>query len=182
MRRKSSPSAKDAPAHAEICFTRMLDRHRTPITQFLYRFVADQDVAEELAQDVFLRAHSSLAIYGPPGQLAAWLYRAAAQSARGRLFGGLPAPARPQLESPESRIRSAMAALPAFEQAAVLMHKYERFDYAQIAHVLECSDTAAKHLLLRAYQILRRQWSSAVPQAAQPVSGQVLAPPLPTGV
>jgi RNA polymerase sigma-70 factor (ECF subfamily) len=52
-------------------------------------------------------------------------------------------------------IRDSIAALPAKQRAAVLMHKYEEMDYAQIAQALECSESAVKSLLFRAYETLR---------------------------
>jgi len=52
-------------------------------------------------------------------------------------------------------IRDSIAALPAKQRAAVLMHKYEEMEYSQIAQVLECSESAVKSLLFRAYETLR---------------------------
>jgi RNA polymerase sigma-70 factor (ECF subfamily) len=52
-------------------------------------------------------------------------------------------------------IRDSIAALPAKQRAAVLMHKYEEMGYAQIAQALECSESAVKSLLFRAYETLR---------------------------
>ena len=54
-------------------------------------------------------------------------------------------------------VRAAMDSLPSKQLAAVLMHKYEGMDYAQIAEVLDCSVPALKSLLFRAYETLRRQ-------------------------
>ncbi|HVW09424.1 MAG TPA: RNA polymerase sigma factor [Bryobacteraceae bacterium] len=52
-------------------------------------------------------------------------------------------------------IRDSIAALPAKQRAAVLMHKYEEMGYSQIAQALECSESAVKSLLFRAYETLR---------------------------
>ena len=52
-------------------------------------------------------------------------------------------------------IRRAVAMLPEKQRAAVLMHKYEEMEYAQIAKVLNCSESAIKSLLFRAYETLR---------------------------
>jgi RNA polymerase sigma-70 factor (ECF subfamily) len=52
-------------------------------------------------------------------------------------------------------IRDSIAALPAKQRAAVLMHKYEEMEYSQIAQALECSESAVKSLLFRAYETLR---------------------------
>ena len=52
-------------------------------------------------------------------------------------------------------IRRAIATLPEKQRAAVLMHKYEEMEYSQIAKVLNCSESAVKSLLFRAYEALR---------------------------
>ena len=52
-------------------------------------------------------------------------------------------------------VRRAVAMLPEKQRAAVLMHKYEEMEYSQIAKVLNCSDSAIKSLLFRAYETLR---------------------------
>ncbi len=52
-------------------------------------------------------------------------------------------------------VRRAVAALPDKQRAAVLMHKYEEMEYSQIAGVLNCSESAVKSLLFRAYESLR---------------------------
>jgi RNA polymerase sigma-70 factor (ECF subfamily) len=58
-------------------------------------------------------------------------------------------------ETRMQEIRNSIASLPAKQRAAVLMHKYEEMEYSQIAHALECSESAVKSLLFRAYETLR---------------------------
>ena len=52
-------------------------------------------------------------------------------------------------------IRHAIDKLPEKQRAAVLLHKYEELDYAEIAKILRCSESALKSLLFRAYEALR---------------------------
>jgi RNA polymerase sigma-70 factor (ECF subfamily) len=54
-----------------------------------------------------------------------------------------------------AEVRAAIEALPDKQKAAVLMHKYQEMEYAQIAAVLGCSESAVKSLLFRAYETLR---------------------------
>jgi len=54
-----------------------------------------------------------------------------------------------------NEVRQAIETLPAKQKAAVLMHKYQEMEYSQIASVLECSESAVKSLLFRAYEALR---------------------------
>jgi DNA-directed RNA polymerase specialized sigma24 family protein len=53
--------------------------------------------------------------------------------------------------------RRAVACLPGKQRAAVVLHKYHRMDYRQIAKVLNCRESAAKSLLFSAYETLRRR-------------------------
>jgi RNA polymerase sigma-70 factor (ECF subfamily) len=63
-------------------------------------------------------------------------------------------------------IRRAIWSLPEKQRAAVLLHKYEEMDYAEIARILDCSEGALKSLLFRAYETLRVQLAPLVTRAA----------------
>lgn len=160
-------------------FALLLQRHRNPVIHFLFRMVQNQALAEELAQEVFLRVYRARASYEPTAKFTTWLFRIATHlalnSLRDRrkekllesLDGGEDsngrelADAQPSVEQAllkEARareIRRAVATLPGKQRAAVLMHKYEEMDYSQIARVLNCSESALKSLLFRAYETLR---------------------------
>jgi RNA polymerase sigma-70 factor, ECF subfamily len=162
------------------CFAVLLERYRRPVVNFLYRMVQNRAVAEELAQEVFLRVYRSRESYQPAAKFTTWLFRIATNLALNNLRDGKseknheaiePDGAdRPTLQlldanpTPEQRliedvrvreVRAAIAALPAKQRAAVLMHKYQELEYAQIAGALECSESAVKSLLFRAYESLR---------------------------
>ena len=147
---------------------------------FLYRMVQNQAVAEELAQEVFLRVYRSRESYEPTAKFTTWLFRIATHLALNSLRDGknyrlqerldddssdMPSPAsvgpRPSVEQTMvyqarlEEVRRAVAMLPEKQRAAVLMHKYEEMEYSQIAKVLNCSESAVKSLLFRAYETLR---------------------------
>ena len=56
-------------------FTILLEKHRLPVIHFLYRMVQNQAVAEELAQEVFLRVYRSRGSYEPTAKFTTWLFR-----------------------------------------------------------------------------------------------------------
>ena len=58
-------------------------------------------------------------------------------------------------ETRRKMIRHAIDKLPEKQRAAVLLHKYQELDYAEIAKILSCSESALKSLLFRAYETLR---------------------------
>jgi RNA polymerase sigma-70 factor (ECF subfamily) len=161
-------------------FGLLLEKHRTPVVHFLYRMVQNPAVAEELAQEVFLRVYRSRTTYEPTAKFTTWLFRIATHLALNALRDGknerlqerldddsaeMPvrqvSDGRPSVEqrmvyqAKLDEVRRAVGALPDKQRAAVLMHKYEEMEYSQIARVLNCSESAIKSLLFRAYETLR---------------------------
>jgi RNA polymerase sigma-70 factor (ECF subfamily) len=161
-------------------FGALLDRHRTLVVQYLARMVQNPAIAEELAQDVFIRVYRSRKSYEPTAKFSTWLYRITTNVAlnhfrdekwtqnsisldiedgqRVRREATDRAPlVEDQLvrESVAQQIRRAIRALPPKQRAAVIMHKYQEMEYAQIAQVLRCSPSAVKALMFRAYETLR---------------------------
>ncbi len=61
-------------------------------------------------------------------------------------------------------IRRAIDKLPEKQRAAVLLHKYQELDYNEIARILDCSESALKSLLFRAYETLRVELAPLVAQ------------------
>ena len=164
----------------ETSFALLLDRHRMPVIHFLYRMVQNQGVAEELAQEVFLRVYKSRESYEPSAKFTTWMFRIASHLAlnwirdhkKERHQASLDedmgdgmerqvSDGKPTIEEDLVRqtklaeIRRVVDALPEKQRAAVLMHKYEGLDYQQIARALECSESALKSILFRAYETLR---------------------------
>jgi len=164
----------------ETSFALLLERHRGPVVHFLYRMVQNQAVSEELAQEVFLRVYRSRQTYEPTAKFTTWLFRIATHLALNRIRDTKKEKGQESLDEPKAEglerqvadnkpsieqelvrrtrldeIRSAVEALPAKQRAAVLMHKFEGLDYQQISGALECSESALKSLLFRAYETLR---------------------------
>src|SRR5271157_6494650 len=66
----------------------LLDKHRSSVVHFLYRMVQNQPVAEELAQEVFLRVYRSRSTYEPTAKFTTWLFRLATRLALNSLRDG----------------------------------------------------------------------------------------------
>jgi RNA polymerase sigma-70 factor (ECF subfamily) len=150
--------------------------------------VQDRATSEELAQEVFLRVYRSRATYEPTAKFTTWLFRIAShlalnalrdnkkmkgqESLDQELRDGVDrqvADRQPTVEQEMIRevrlkeVRLAIEALPEKQRAAVLMHKYEGLEYAQIAGALRCSESAVKSLIFRAYQTLRLRLAHMAP-------------------
>src|SRR5213083_678646 len=66
----------------------LLEKHRSSVVHFLYRMVQNSAVAEELAQEVFLRVYRSRGTYEPTAKFTTWLFRIATHLALNSLRDG----------------------------------------------------------------------------------------------
>jgi len=181
----------DVKAGDEQSFELLLRKYRTPLVNFLYRMVRDTAVAEDLAQEVFLRVYRARNEYAPSAKFTTWMFRIATNLALNSVRDNRHRrmdismdqtvnagdDEQPAMEVPDraptieqklvARTRSVMIlravhALPEKQRAAVLLHKYQELDYDEIARILECSESALKSLLFRAYETLRTELAPLV--------------------
>jgi RNA polymerase sigma-70 factor, ECF subfamily len=164
-------------------FNYLVQKYHRAIIHFLFRMVRNEAVAEEMAQEVFLRVYRSRESYRAEAKFTTWLYRIATNLAVNHArdtkhersaqtiyldapdeeTGSTPdvADDEPSVEQKLMRdermaaIRTHVMELPERQRMAVLMHKYQGMDYRQIGDVLKLSESATKSLLFRAYQTLR---------------------------
>jgi len=169
----------------DSAFDYLVAKYRRPMVSFMYRTTHNAPVAEELAQEVFLRVYRSREGYKADAKFTTWLYRIATNLAvnyardtrheRSEVTVSLDEPdtdtgltadvadGRPSVEQSILRrerlaaIRRHVQALPERQRMAVIMHKYQEMDYRQIADVLKLSEAATKSLLFRAYETLRQK-------------------------
>ncbi len=166
----------------DAAFDYLVEKFRRPMVNFMYRMARNQAVAEELAQDVFLRVYRSRESYAVEAKFTTWLYRIATNLAVN--YARDSRQERTQntsLDEPDAEtglaidvadgqmtaeqallrrerlaaIRRHIQALPERQRVAVVMHKYQGMDYKQIGEVLKLSESATKSLLFRAYETLR---------------------------
>ena len=167
----------------DACLEYLISKYRRPIVYFMFRMVRNQAVAEELAQEVFLRVYRSRQSYRAEARFSTWLYRIATNlavnyardtkqersastvylDATDAETGTSPDVADSHLSVEQNllqqermrQIRAHVMALPERQRMAVLMHKYQELNYKEIGDVLKLSESATKSLLFRAYQTLR---------------------------
>jgi RNA polymerase sigma-70 factor (ECF subfamily) len=169
----------------DAAFEYLVQKYRRPMVSFMFRTARSNAVAEDLAQEVFLRVYRSRESYEASAKFSTWLYRIATNlavnhtrdtrherpentvsldepdSESGRTLD-LPdrAPSTEETIVQRERlaaIRQRVQALPERQRMAVVMHKYQQMEYRQIADVLKLSESATKSLLFRAYETLREQ-------------------------
>lgn len=172
-----------AVAGDETAFRQLYDSYARSIFNMVLRSVRDAQLAEDISQEVWLKAHRQLGKLREPGAFPAWLYRIAAKAcidaARRRarrpegdplddaICGGSHDPERRAIAREDAqRVWEALAALPPHQHLALFLREVEQLPYREIANVLRISETAAGLCLLRARRSFAATYSRVDEQDA----------------
>jgi len=142
---------KQAQQGDRRAFGQLVRLHREGAVNVVYRMCGDAELAEEAAQEAFIRAWTNLPRYKPRSPFRNWLYRIATNVAVDVLRSqketvDVEAVEVPDAESgPEvlaevrergERVRQAVLALPPASRAVVVLREYEDLSYKEIADTL----------------------------------------------
>ncbi len=148
----------------------LADRYYGAIFNYLHHMVHDRELAQELAQDVFLRAFDGRRELPGVANQRAWLYRVATNLAltaikRRARFAWLPWDIFDSLRAHQADaseevgrqtvVEQALAALPPKYRAPLLMRDLYGFSLAEIALALDLTENAVGVQLHRARQMFR---------------------------
>ena len=67
--------ARDALGGSEAAYRELVTRYATPAVNFVFRFVRDRSLAEDLAQEGFLRVYQRLSTYDPERKFSSWFFQ-----------------------------------------------------------------------------------------------------------
>lgn len=155
----------------------LLRVHLRRVFSVLYRITGNRADAEDLAQEVFLRAHLRRHQLRNPERALPWLLRIASNAAidfrRARGAEKLNEPwdhqphpsagATPEQQllrnEREERLRRALAVLSPKERAAIVMRDLEELSGAEVARALGCSEITVRTHIASARGKLRRYFA-----------------------
>ncbi len=159
-------------------FELLFQRHRNLVYRFAFQMTGRRDDAEDIVQEVFVRAHQNLERYRDEAKFTTWLLRIAsnlttdrarmaqrrasleAQEAKGALswmtVGSVDDPVE-NLERDRrlAAVREGLLALPDHHRNVIVLRDIEEMDYKDMAEVLKCTVGGAKLRVLRARRALR---------------------------
>jgi RNA polymerase sigma-70 factor (ECF subfamily) len=151
--------------------TELAERHRGEILRYLLRLLGNADDAQDACQQTFLHAHRAFGRLRADSNVRAWLFRIATNTARSAARGharrtrplvhveldGLPGERSASLEQREQlrAVARAVQALPARQRAALMLRRFEGFDYCEIASCLGGNEAAARANVYQALKKLR---------------------------
>jgi RNA polymerase sigma-70 factor (ECF subfamily) len=191
----AQPMARQADVHDRADMERLIagrdtalndlmERHATPVFHFLCRMVGNEDDANDLAQETFVRVFRARTSFRTNEKFSTWLYTIAANLARNHfrwrarhpnisleteigeaeqtlgsaLPANDPAPSEQALTAERATaVRAAVGKLPEDLREAIVLCEWEERSVAEAAAVLETTPKAVESRLYRARQILRER-------------------------
>ena len=169
----------------EAAFRELVRRYERPVFSLLYRMVRDRALAEDLAQETFIKVLNGIKSYRPEFKFSSWIFKIANNAAIDHLrkksldtlsLDGSPSAATPEqmqatslqlgdrgetpLEQVESRelgtaIERAIARLRPEYRACILLRHVEGYSYEEIADSLDLPLGTVKTYIHRARNELR---------------------------
>ncbi|NOS69392.1 MAG: sigma-70 family RNA polymerase sigma factor [Verrucomicrobia bacterium] len=162
----------------------LMERHATPLFRFLCRMLNNEDDANDMAQETFVRVFQARASFDPNKKFSTWFFTIAANLARNQirwrtrhpnvsldaetnpgdqplastLAATGPTPKEHALTTERAAaIRTAVNNLPEDMREAIVLCEWEELSMAEAATILEVTPKAIESRLYRARQILRER-------------------------
>lgn len=159
-------------------FQEFFETHKSMVFSVCFRMIGDRQEAEDLTQEVFLRAYRSLKRFKAESKISTWLYRIAVnlslnhqrKKKYARLFSwdfilekekmkAVKESISASTEDPQAdlekkeaelHIQKAINSLPRRQRVGLLLYYYEGLSYAEIARVTNSSVSSVESRLHRA--------------------------------
>ena len=163
----------------------LIERHKRKVLNVAYRYTGDAVMAEDLAQEAFIRVYQACRRYKPTAKFSTWLYRIVTnlclsslrkrqvrkafsldtsleteegdfQTNRSGVQEDAPGE-RLDREEMADVVRRAVENLPENQRIAVILNRYTGLGYQEVAKSMKLSPMAVKSLLNRARNNLREK-------------------------
>ena len=165
-------------------FNLLVWRWEKPLYNFIYKYVGDATLAEDLVQDTFVRVLKSIRRYAHQGSFSTWLYRIAINLCKDHLKRkrvplvslhdyyttgsgervyvqdriqdeGARTDESLKAEEREELVRRLLAGLPEEERMVILLKEYQELTFREIAEVLEIPEGTVKSRLYHGLKSMR---------------------------
>ena len=143
----------------QACFTKIVEKYHKPIFKAAYRIVKDSDLAQDIAQEAFMKAYLKIGTFEGRSQFKSWLYQIAINTAKNKLrrasrrsisFTKIEVSVGPKAElnlldkDITCSIREEINNLPFKQKTALTLRIFEDMSFKQIAEVMKCPYDTAK--------------------------------------
>jgi len=161
-------------------FRALFERHKDKVYSIALRYSGDATVAQDIAQEAFLKIFSGIGNFRGDSNFESWLYRLVVNSCfdqkrRARRLMPLVDELLEVLAAPEesaldevlrselgSRVRAVVGSLPPEQRMVIVLRYTQGLSYDEIAEILECSAGTIASRLNRVHKVLERRLSRLV--------------------
>ena len=145
----------------------LMNQHRARILNLAFQITRDRDLAEDCAQEAFVRAFSKLNLFRAQSSFATWLYRIALNVAleKQRAQGSHAEPLDEQTHAPPTDFDNRMALEWALDQlsptlrVALILREWHGLSYEEMASVCEVPVGTIRSRLSAARAEFQRVWT-----------------------
>jgi len=177
-------------------FRVLVEEHSARLFRLAYRIAGNEQDAEDIVQETFIKAHRNLARYDDRAAFGAWLSRIASNQALDVIRSRRRGPERLEPNDPDApdpvdmlsetgagperqllsvevnrRVKNALSRLTPNERAAFVLRHHEEHSVAEIGAMLRLSENATKQAIFRA---VRKMREALRPLAAQSRPGRTV--------
>lgn len=168
---------EDARRGSEVAFGELVKRYERRLLRVIKRFVRDEDLALDLAQETFLRVFEKMEMFDPSRRFGPWLFRIGVnltldylrkQKRRGflGLFSEAPGDKMPDpgVDDPrksinlQEEVRSVLAEIPENYRSVLILRDLENFSTSEIAAILGRKEATIRWRLAEARTRFQRLW------------------------
>lgn len=170
-------------AGEDTALNQIIRRWQSPVRRFVFRYVQNEQDAEDLTQETFVRVFRNKNRYRPTGKFSTWLFTIAVNLCRNHAgkakrrrdiqihpvsehdadlvesHADETADPSEAAETAEhaAAVRAAIAELPHDLRTAIILFEYEQLSHAEVAEIESTSAKAIEMRLYRAREQLRRR-------------------------
>lgn len=154
----------------EQLYSTLIDRYKEGLYRHCFRYVRDEDWAEDIAQEAFIKAYVQLDSFNSHYRFSTWLYKIATNMALQEIRKRRPVPLTDDMQiistlaqtdqvAKDDELHQAVQKLSDNHRAVVNKHYWEGKSYEQIAQEMGSTTGSVKGWMSRAKRELRRMLS-----------------------
>lgn len=174
-------------------FRELFERHKTRVINLSYRFVRNQEMAEDIAQDVFIKVYEKKVSVDTKAKFFTWLYRVTVNASMDHLrskdsrflsldekssgeddektrldktadFKSLSPSQALEKRELQDLVRREIDGLPEKLKSCAFLYQFEEMSYQEISKVLGITAKAVERRLYHAKKILKEKLAKYFPQ------------------
>ncbi|MBD3675561.1 MAG: sigma-70 family RNA polymerase sigma factor [Planctomycetaceae bacterium] len=172
---------EEARQGEKAAFGELVNRYERRLLRVIKRFIRDDELARDLAQETFLRVYKKLEMFDPSRRFGPWLFRIGVnltldylrkQKRRGRwaLFSESPSEKMPDpgvddpriYENLQEEVRAVLEEIPENYRSVLILRDLENFSTSEIAAILDRKEATIRWRLAEARTRFQKLWEQRI--------------------